>query len=178
MPAHRNAKASQDRRYRPGSRAAAQPKATNAGKPDRNRLPRTSTGQGPNHSAQPRVRSVAESSVGRVFAAAPGDGAFGLDFDPQRAQPCALVRSVAKRLFLGLPARAPPIGSGLDLLHKRLPCRYSWLSHISEGWTGGWGWGWKRWGQICARPRSKRSGPDRSKSQCPEGHKKCSKTCP
>ena len=178
-PAHRNAKTS--------TRSPVQARLEGPLHSRRPRTPGNPRGtdcleqepeQGPNHSAQPRVRSVAESSVGRVFAAAPGDRAFGLDFDPHRAQPCALVRSVAERLFLGLPARAPPIGSGLDLLHERLPCRYSWQSHISERWKDGLRWGWKDWGQICARPRSMRSGPDRSKSRCPEGHKKCSKTCP
>lgn len=68
---------------------------------------------------QPRVRTVAEGLVGRVFARAPRHRLGLGDFHLLRHKAGAAVRAVAKRLALRPPACAPEIGARLDFLHDR-----------------------------------------------------------
>lgn len=63
------------------------------------------------------VRSVAEGRSFGMFALAPGHG-FGLvNLNFQGRELSSFVGTVAKRLRLGFPASAPPIGSFFGLLN-------------------------------------------------------------
>jgi hypothetical protein len=64
-----------------------------------------------------------------MFAAAPGDRFGPGDFRFQRREARALVRTVAKRLALGLAACAPKGGAGFGFLYKRRFLGNDWFAH-------------------------------------------------
>ena len=75
------------------------------------------------------VRAVAEGFGLGVFAGAPGDGLFLLDFGLEGRKPGALVRAVAQRLGFGTSAGAPPIGARLGRLDNGKLLKNDWFAH-------------------------------------------------
>ena len=84
-------------------------------------------------STQPCVGPVAKRAVPGTFAAAPSHGARTFDHHLDRAQPGALVGTIAEGLLLRMPAGAPPVGAGLHLLHERLSRGNSGFAHDRSG---------------------------------------------
>jgi len=80
-------------------------------------------------STQPCVGPVAKRAVPGTFAAAPSHGARTFDHHLHRAQPGALVGTIAKGLLLRMPAGAPPVGARLHLPYVRLPRGDFGLAH-------------------------------------------------
>jgi hypothetical protein len=75
------------------------------------------------------VAPVAQTVFGGVFAGAPSDGAWLLDFDFEWSESGSLVRAIAKRLSTRVTAGAPPIRAGFSLLNDRTSLGYLGLFH-------------------------------------------------
>ena len=76
-----------------------------------------------------RVAAVTETTVLGVLATAPSHGFGFLDVHLQRAKYRTLVRTVTKRLALGLAAAAPIKRAGLGGLNVRRFCSNFWFIH-------------------------------------------------
>jgi hypothetical protein len=90
------------------------------------------------HALQSRVASIAERSIFRVFAPAPGDCPGVRDLHLLWRKSAALVRAVAKRLFLRSPARTPPIRARFDWLYDGGFVKNDWLVHNLNGLLEPW----------------------------------------